>query len=94
MEARPGHAPELEIPMPTNITPPIEPQQHWLTDLRAAEELGSQVRKITALLRAAINTGAGEEEDEGWLVSIAHDVAEEASATLEAWEKARSGEAN
>ena len=38
-------------------------------------DLGEYVRKINALLKAAAHTGAGEREEEAWLVSLAWDQA-------------------
>ena len=54
-------------------------------DWDTIEDLGRHILRLTALLRAAINTGANEREDEAWLISIAHDEAEAASARFTLW---------
>jgi hypothetical protein len=46
-------------------------------------DLGEHIHKITALLRAAANTGP--DEDESWLVSLAGDEAEELQRRYMAW---------
>ena len=54
----------------------VETQQPSANDFTTVEDLGSHIQRIAALLHAAMNTGQGEEEEEeGWLVSIAHDEA-------------------
>jgi len=58
-----------------------ERSKHFAT----IEELGSSVRKIATLLQAAIDTGAGEEEDMECLMCIARDVAEQGIATYRDW---------
>lgn len=41
--------------------------------IRFADDLGPYIHKVAALLRAAINTGAGEEADQAWLTDLAFD---------------------
>lgn len=50
-------------------------------NLETIEDLGRHIRTLTALLRAAINTGANEREDEAWLIAIAPQALIDAGAT-------------
>ena len=54
-------------------------------NLETIEELGSHVRRLAALLRAAINTSGNEREDEAALISIAHDEVLAAEACYTKW---------
>jgi hypothetical protein len=47
--------------------------------------LGEHIHKITALLRAAADTGPENREDGSWLVSLAGDEAEELQRRYMAW---------
>jgi hypothetical protein len=60
-------------------------------DFVTVQELGEHIHRISALLQAAINTGAGEEEDEGWLVGIAHDEAHAAKERYLQWSRHAEG---
>jgi carotenoid cleavage dioxygenase-like enzyme len=55
-------------------------------------DLGEHVYRLAALLRAAVNTGAGEAEDEGWLIGLAYDEAARLEQRYKAWAYAPSGE--
>jgi hypothetical protein len=62
-------------------------------DFHTVEALGSHVQRLGALLRAAVNCGSDQRDDEGWLVSIAHDEAEAAEACYDRWASPESEEA-
>jgi hypothetical protein len=73
----------------TNLqAPPVR-----ANDFRTVEDLSSHINKLAALLRAAINCGSGDEEDESWLVGIAHEEAERAKALYDQWTNAPRGRA-
>ena len=55
-------------------------------------DLAEHVHKIDVLLRAAINTGAGEEDDAGWLMGLAQDEAVRLKARYMEWALAPRGE--
>jgi hypothetical protein len=70
-----------------------EQQQNRPSDLQTCDDLGGHINRLTALLRAVINCGAGDEEDESLLVGIAHDEAEAAKARYDLWANAPRGRA-
>lgn len=61
----------------------LQPARSDKDNFDTVEELGRHAYRLAALLRAAIR--ADSREDEGWLVSMAHDEAEEAEACYAAW---------
>lgn len=52
---------------------------------RTLNDLGEHVHQVAGLLRAAINTGADQREDEGWLLNLAHEQAERLKARYMQW---------
>ena len=54
-------------------------------DLETVEELGRHVHRLATLLRAAMNTGANQRDDEAWLIDLAHDEAQAAERCYAAW---------
>ena len=61
-----------------NYTKNASPEQRQGRNANACtklSDLGEYVHKINALLKAAGNTGAGEQEDEAWLICLAWDQA-------------------
>jgi hypothetical protein len=63
----------------------VEALRSRANDFDTVQQLGNHIQRLGALLRAAINTGANEREDEAWLISIAHDEAAAAEATYSRW---------
>ena len=65
----------------------LEAQNSDANDRATLEALGGKVREIAAVLQAAIDTGAGEEEEEAVLISLAHTLALEARKSFSIWER-------
>ena len=79
-----------------NYTKNASPEQRQGRNANACtklSDLGEYVHKINALLKAAGNTGAGEREEEAWLVSLAWDQAIEMKQRYMEWDAGPDGEA-
>lgn len=63
--------------MQQHLTNEQTPQQadvrHSPDAIAILDDLGTYIHKTAALLRAAMNTGAGEEQDQAWLSDLAFD---------------------
>ena len=68
-------------PSATAIAPAEQRTRHFET----LSNLGEHVHEVAVLLRAAINTGADEREDESWLVGLAFDEAKRLEARYNEW---------
>jgi hypothetical protein len=77
----------------TKNTSPEQRHKRRADAFATLDELGQYVHTINALLKAAGNTGAGEREEEAWLVSLAWDQAIEMKQRYMEWAVGADGEA-